>query len=634
MRLVMMGTGSFAEPTLEALLGGTHQVVGLVTQPDRITGKERGSTRQARRGMKEMAQERGIPTLQPESINTPEGIRDLQAWQPDLLVVAAYGQILSRDVLAAASNGGINVHASLLPKYRGRRADRLGHLSWRTTDRCNHYSHVHSPGRRRPLAQEATAIGPEETAGEVEERLAVVGARLAASVVDQIAAGRSRGTPQDKAQATKVPKLTKEHGLIDWSRHAQGVCNQIRAMQPWPTAYTFVHSPKAPPVRLLVFRAKVVPDPTLALEGPGPAWCVSSRANRTSASKPGPATRWKSWSFSPRASAAWPRRISCAVTLSLMAGNWAGQRHDCSRRNERPRPRLAGPSRMSTENRFCSGHFGPALCASSLAAADRRLATQLAYGVLRRRGTLDALLRPRIKRQPHQVEPWIRETLRLGVFQLLLLSHIPPHAALYETVGLADFMGAPRAKGFINAVLRSVARLITVDQTSACGPDALPVADNVYRKLGQTVLPDPAAFPVEYLTQAFSLPGWLAARWLDRHGWDECLRLGFWFAGPASLTLRVNTLRCDRATLLPSLGDKAWPGTHPQAVICGTHMAVPEIPGFAEGHFVVQDESAMQVATAVAPEPGQRVLDLCARPGRQGHAPGRAHGQSGSCARL
>src|SRR4051812_21110162 len=119
MRLVMMGTGTFAEPTFEALLHSPHQVVGLVTQPDRPTGKERGSTRQVGKGMKEIALERGISVYQPESINTPQGVAVLQAWQPDLLVVAAYGQILAKDVLATAPHGGINVHASLLPKYRG-----------------------------------------------------------------------------------------------------------------------------------------------------------------------------------------------------------------------------------------------------------------------------------------------------------------------------------------------------------------------------------------------------------------------------------------------------------------------------------------------------------------------------------
>src|SRR3984957_391690 len=119
MRLVMMGTGTFAQPTLEALLGSGHEVVALVTQPDRAVGQQRGSTRLAGRGMKDIALERNIPVLQPESVNTPEGASALRALAADLLVVAAYGQILSRDVLATTAHGGINVHASLLPKYRG-----------------------------------------------------------------------------------------------------------------------------------------------------------------------------------------------------------------------------------------------------------------------------------------------------------------------------------------------------------------------------------------------------------------------------------------------------------------------------------------------------------------------------------
>src|SRR6516164_9036158 len=109
MRVVVMGTGLFAEPTLEALLASRHEVAGLVTQPDRATGQERGSTRQTGRGMKTIALEHHLPILQPESINTPEGVAALQGLRPDLLVVAAYGQILSKEVLSVAARGGINV---------------------------------------------------------------------------------------------------------------------------------------------------------------------------------------------------------------------------------------------------------------------------------------------------------------------------------------------------------------------------------------------------------------------------------------------------------------------------------------------------------------------------------------------
>ena len=112
-------TGTFAEPTFRTVLGSRHEVVGLVTQPDRPVGEARGSTRQVGEGMKPIAEQHGVPVFQPQSVNTPEGVAQLEEWRPDLLVVAAYGQILSNDVLSVPPQGGINVHASLLPKYRG-----------------------------------------------------------------------------------------------------------------------------------------------------------------------------------------------------------------------------------------------------------------------------------------------------------------------------------------------------------------------------------------------------------------------------------------------------------------------------------------------------------------------------------
>jgi 16S rRNA (cytosine967-C5)-methyltransferase len=250
--------------------------------------------------------------------------------------------------------------------------------------------------------------------------------------------------------------------------------------------------------------------------------------------------------------------------------------------------------------------------------ADRRLATQLAYGVLRRRGTLDALLRPLITRQPHQVEAWLWDALRIGAYQLVLLTHVPAHAALHETVELAVQYGRPRGRGFLNAVLRQLAALVTHERVAGPAADALPLEQGEYRRLARPVLPDPATFRVEYLSAAFSLPRWLAERWLARHPWEECLRLGFWFAGPAPLWLRCNPLRTDRASLLAALeqaGVRAELGEHPQAVRLAGHVAIRELPGFEQGWFSVQDESALRVASALAPEPGSRVLDLCAAPG-------------------
>jgi methionyl-tRNA formyltransferase len=252
MRIVMMGTGTFAEPTFEALLAAKETVVGLVTQPDRDTGNKRGSTRQTGKGMAAIAAEAGVPVIQPPSINTPDGLAQLRAFQPNLLVVAAYGQILKPDVIATPTHGAINVHASLLPKYRG--ASPIAHAILNGETRTGVTIIRITPGldAGEMLSQEAVDIGPTETTGELEARLAPLGARLCVDVVQRIKAGQVSGAKQDPTLVTKAPKLTKEQGLIDWTQPAERIANHVRAMQPWPTAYTFFHRPGKEPMRVIV----------------------------------------------------------------------------------------------------------------------------------------------------------------------------------------------------------------------------------------------------------------------------------------------------------------------------------------------------------------------------------------------
>jgi 16S rRNA (cytosine967-C5)-methyltransferase len=253
-----------------------------------------------------------------------------------------------------------------------------------------------------------------------------------------------------------------------------------------------------------------------------------------------------------------------------------------------------------------------------LSPADRRLVTQLVYGVLRRRGTLRALLEPFVNRPAHKVETWLWDALYLGACQLALLTHVPAHAAVHETVELAVRFGRPGARGFLNGVLRRLAELITDEHTTVAAADALPLESGEYRRLARPVLPDPAAHPLEYLAAAFGLPDWLVRRWLPRYGIEECRRLGFWFAGHAPLTLRCNPLRIGREQLLKALneaGHAAEAGEHPQSVRLHEAGPIRELPGYAEGWFSVQDESAMRVASALAPQPDEMILDLCAAPG-------------------
>ena len=259
MHIVMMGTGTFAEPTLELLLTRPGLVVGLVTQPEREVGATRGSTRQVGKGMKSIADAAGIPVIQPESINTPEGVSALRALRPDLLVVVAYGQILKPEVLAVPPMGGINAHASLLPKYRG--AAPVAWAIWKGETKTGVTIIRMSAGldAGEMLAQEAIDIRPGETAGELEVRLAPIGARLALETIDRMERGPVAGTKQEPALVTKAPKLKKEMGLIDWSKPAEEICWHIRAMQPWPTPYSFLHARGDKPTRVIINSAVEFP---------------------------------------------------------------------------------------------------------------------------------------------------------------------------------------------------------------------------------------------------------------------------------------------------------------------------------------------------------------------------------------
>jgi methionyl-tRNA formyltransferase len=255
----MMGTGTFAEPTFEALLSAFgSDVVGLVTQPERDSGNKRGSTRQTGKGMANIARDAacGIAILQPDSINTPEGLEQLRAMKPDLLVVAAYGQILSKDVLAIPARGTINVHASLLPKYRGAAPVAYAILNGETRTGVTIIKVTPGLDSGDMILQDAIDIAPDDTTGSLEAKLATLGAKLAVEAVRKYQSGRPvEGVKQDPALVTKAPKIKKEFGLIDWTKPARYIERFVRAMQPWPTAYTFLHRPGKEPMRVIVNRA-------------------------------------------------------------------------------------------------------------------------------------------------------------------------------------------------------------------------------------------------------------------------------------------------------------------------------------------------------------------------------------------
>lgn len=255
MRIVMMGTGVFSEPTFESLLINKKKVVALFTQPDKAMGEEKASTRQVGKGMKTIALQHHIPVFQPFKINSDEGLAILRDLRPDLFVVAAYGQILSPEVLGVPTRGGINVHASLLPKYRG-----AAPVQW-TIANCEKETGVSiiqmtpSLDAGNILATVVTPVSLVETAGELEARLSLLGAAVALSVIEKMEHGPVAGVPQDISLATKAPKLRKDHGNINWELNALQISAHIRAMQPWPTAFTLWKRKEQPPVRIMILNA-------------------------------------------------------------------------------------------------------------------------------------------------------------------------------------------------------------------------------------------------------------------------------------------------------------------------------------------------------------------------------------------
>ncbi|MEZ6067312.1 MAG: transcription antitermination factor NusB [Planctomycetaceae bacterium] len=343
--------------------------------------------------------------------------------------------------------------------------------------------------------------------------------------------------------------------------------------------------------------------------------------------------------------------------------------------------------------------------------ADRGLATELVFGTVRRRATVDAILKGYVQRPREDVQDGLWELLRLGVYQLVLMSAIPPHAAIHETVGLAELLGSPQWKGFINGVLRNISRELTDEFVNAPAEDAVPVprpdatkpdahrtaahrpesatppvperragpvmladlikapaaptadappnddsvevspepavaepdagleevrevatpvvsaptdADGdqssamIYRKFRSLLFPNPEERFAEYVAGAFSYPDWLVDRWLARYEDEEVLRLANWFNQSPSLTLRTNLERTTRERLLQTLrtsGARVSVGGTAAAIQVESAARVIDLPGFHEGWFSVQDESAQAAVELLDPQPGERILDLCAAPG-------------------
>jgi methionyl-tRNA formyltransferase len=236
MRIVFMGTPEFAVPSLEALIRSDDQVVGVVSQPDRPKGRGQQLVSPP---VKLVAERAGIPVLQPLKIRTPEFLQALSAWQPDLIAVAAYGRILYTPILRLPPMGCVNVHGSLLPKYRGAAPVQWAVINGETETGITTMLMDEGMDTGPMLLQEKLQISPDDTAGTLAPRLAELGGRLLVETIVRLKAGTLDPTKQNEEQATMAPILKKEDGLIDWTMNATELANRVRGLSPWPGAYTF-----------------------------------------------------------------------------------------------------------------------------------------------------------------------------------------------------------------------------------------------------------------------------------------------------------------------------------------------------------------------------------------------------------
>jgi len=237
LRTVFMGTPEFALQTLEGLLDFGVNLVGVYTQPDRPKGRGK---KLAASPVKQLALEHGIPVFQPQKLRDPAAVKELQELQPDLIIVVAYGQILPKEVLDLPRYHCINVHASLLPKYRGAAPINKVIIDGETITGVTTMLMDVGLDTGDMLVKRSLDIGRNETAGELHDRLALLGREALEETLQQLCAGTLVAEKQNDELSCYAPMMKKEDGLIDWQRAAEDIHNQVRGLDPWPGAYTYL----------------------------------------------------------------------------------------------------------------------------------------------------------------------------------------------------------------------------------------------------------------------------------------------------------------------------------------------------------------------------------------------------------
>ncbi len=553
-----------------------------MTQPDRPAGRGRHLTAPP---VKRRALEAGVPVLQPARLRDPEWPARLGALGAEVAVVVAFGQILPRAVLDAPARGSINVHASLLPRYRGAAPIAWAIIRGEAETGITTFQMDEGMDTGPMLIQEATPIGDDETAGELAERLSRLGARVLTRTLDALEALTPR--PQDPSLATMAPRLKKEDGALALGGAARDLANRVRGLQ------SVAGRGDRDPGR---------PAPGLAR----PRAAGARRGGAGRAGDGGRRDRHRDRRWDPAAA-----RGAAGKPAAHGLGRLPPRRAPPARRPRHRGATLSQPARVAPVSRsrwealevlvrverdraFADLALMAALDRASLDPRDAALASELVYGTLRWRRYLDWRLSPHSARPLPALDPWVRALLRLTAYQVLLLDRVPAFAAVDEAVSLARHKGRHRGPAdYVNAVLRSLTR--------------------------SPALPPLPADPVEALGTRLSFPDWVAGRWVGRFGTAEAEALMAALNERPPTTVRVNALRASQESLVRRLRDQDLADARPTALapegVRVARGAVARSAAFADGWCTIQDEASMLVARLLDPRPGEVIADVCAAPG-------------------
>ena len=235
--IVFMGTPEIAAATLDSLFGSPDRIVGVVTQPDRPAGR---GQRPAQSPVRKLAEAHGVPVITPEKVRGPEVLETLRAWRPQVIVVVAYGRILPKTILDLPPYGCINVHYSLLPKYRGAAPAAWTIINGEEQGGVTTMRLVEKMDAGAIYLQASVPLASDETTGSLQEKLTPIGSRLLLDTIRRLKEGSLTPREQEESQVTLAPMLKKEDGLIDWRRPAAEIERRVRGLDPWPGSFTYL----------------------------------------------------------------------------------------------------------------------------------------------------------------------------------------------------------------------------------------------------------------------------------------------------------------------------------------------------------------------------------------------------------